>query len=94
METNKILGLVVGQHYSDRAFDTVMNSRSGETICAVLNPCRGGWNVGRLTGTVIKDGRKKGRERGGGRHERKEERERGRENKKNKFAHFIHHLLA
>lgn len=57
METNQILGLVVGQHYSDGAFDTMMNSRSAETICAFLKPCRrGGRNVGRLSGTLIKEG--------------------------------------
>lgn len=69
METNKILRLVVGEHYSDRAFDTLMNSGSGETICAFLNPCGGGWNVGRLTGTVIKDG--EGGKRGGGLREKR-----------------------
>lgn len=61
METNKILGLVVGQHYSDRAFDTVMNSRSGETICAVLNPCGGG---GMECGPAHGDGDKRWREEG------------------------------
>lgn len=92
METNQILGLVVGQHYSDRAFDTMMNSGSGETICAFLKPCGGG---GMWAGSRGRD--KRWREEGkGGRHERKEEREgegvqRG---TKPKFAHFIHHLLA
>lgn len=77
METNKILGLVVGQHYSDGAFDTVMNSRSGETICAVLNPCRGGMECGPAHGDGDKRWREQGERKGrGGRHERKEERER------------------
>lgn len=50
METNKILRLVVGEHYSDGAFDTMMNSRSGKTICAFLNPCRRGMECGPALG--------------------------------------------
>lgn len=47
METNKILqGRCRGEHYSDRAFDTMMNSGSEETICAYLNPCRRGEGCG------------------------------------------------
>ncbi len=48
-------GPLLREHYSDRAFDTMMNSRSGETICAYLNPCRRGEDCG-LAG---RDGDKK-----------------------------------
>lgn len=44
------------EHYSDKAFDTMMNSRSGETICAFLNPCRRGMECGLARG----DGDKRG----------------------------------
>lgn len=47
METNKNpLGLLLPRHYSDKAFDTMMNSGSVETICAFLNPCRRGMECG------------------------------------------------
>lgn len=52
-------GPLLREHYSDRAFDTMMNSRSGETICAYLNSCRRGEGCG-LAG---RDGDKKREER-------------------------------
>lgn len=69
------------EHYSDKAFDTMMNSRSGETICAFLNPCRRGMECG----LACRDGDKRRRE-GRGRDGRKEERERKKAEKKNKFT--------
>lgn len=67
----------------------MMNSRSGETICAFLNPCRRGMECG----LACRDGDKRGRE-GRGRDGREEERERKKAEKKNKFTRFIHRPLA
>lgn len=68
----------------------MMNSRSGETICAFLNPCRRGMECG----LARRDGDKRGSEgKGGwGRDGRKEERKKSWE--KNKFTRFIHRPLA
>lgn len=67
----------------------MMNSGSGETICAFLNPCRRG---GMECGLALRNGDKGGSEakkKGGG---RKEERKKSWE--KNKFTSFIHRPLA
>ena len=69
----------VGQEQgSDKAFDTMMNSRAEETICAFLNPCRRGWNAAWLEEVVIKekerDGKVGDRSRDGERGEGEEER--------------------
>ena len=68
----------------------MMNSRSGETICAFLNPCRRGMECG----LARRDGDKRGSEgKGGwGRDGRKEERKKSWE--KNTFTRFIHRPLA
>lgn len=50
------------EQYSDRAFDTMMNSGSGETICAYLSLCRRGLGCDLAGRNGAKKEREEGRE--------------------------------